>query len=353
MNRDYFEELTDEEWRALASEEVDDKGSQLLVIGGIVAGIGVASLTAFPPAGFITTGWLLYEGWKRTAQTNRNEQAIKRGLIAHVLKGDKLKHYEAQYGTDAVAGQIEAALEQGYNATPDAEELLDSAPMPTAPANTAPSNTDWVQNLVKQTALIWGNQGGGKSWLARYVVKQKKQAGYRVIVLDPDSNKAEWQGVESYHSWEDIEQQIRDYVEELEQRLKTFNNSSYSEEQWRKKLWSEGKATSLICEEATTYGDFIKDKVLLEKFGKLALTKSRKQEMPLTIVSHNNTQSCMFGIKGLYNLVSKMLQVQCLAEVDVATLQPRSTGTASIKLDSSNEWIPVTLPKIDEKIIQF
>ncbi|BAY73546.1 helicase HerA domain-containing protein [Trichormus variabilis] len=211
----------------------------------------------------------------------------------------------------------------------------------------------WVQNLVKQTALIWGNQGGGKSWLARYVVKQKKQAGYRVIVLDPDSNFSEWQGVESYHSWDEIEQQIRNYVKELEERLKIFNNSTMSEEQWRQKLWAEGKATALICEEATTYADFIKDAELLEKFGKLALTKSRKQEMPLTVVAHNNTQTCLFGIKGLHNLVSKMLQVECLAEVDPVTLQPKSTGKAKVKLDSSNEWLDVILPSLTAKISDF
>jgi hypothetical protein len=217
----------------------------------------------------------------------------------------------------------------------------------------APSPDAWVQNLVKQTALIWGNQGGGKSWLARYVAKKKKEAGYRVIVLDPDSNRVEWRGVESYHSWSDIEQQIRDYVSELESRLTTFNNSSLSESQWRQKLWSEGKALALICEEATTYGDFIKDEELLSKFGKLALTKSRKQEMPITVVAHNNTQMCLFGIKGLHNLVSKMLQVECLAEVDPVTLQPKSTGKAKVKLDSSNEWILVELPLMAEKISDF
>ncbi|MDZ8029372.1 MAG: hypothetical protein RMX97_32475 [Nostoc sp. DedQUE11] len=215
------------------------------------------------------------------------------------------------------------------------------------------NKTAWVQNLIKQTALIWGNQGGGKSWLARYVALKKKEAGYRVIVLDPDSNRAEWRGVESYHSWSDIEQQIRDYVQELEERLKTFNNSSLSEDQWRQKLWSEGKALSLICEEATTYADFIKDEELLSKFGKLALTKSRKQEMPLTVVAHNNTQACLFGIKSLHNLVSKMLQVECLALVDPITLQPKSTGKAKVKLDSSNEWIDVNLPIMTTKITDF
>ncbi|MBE9209769.1 ATP-binding protein [Nostoc sp. LEGE 06077] len=230
------------------------------------------------------------------------------------------------------------------------DKVTGSEPGAIAPQD---NKTAWVQNLVKQTALIWGNQGGGKSWLARYVVKQKKQTGYRIIVLDPDSNRAEWRGVESYHSWSDIEHQIRDYVKELEERLKTFNNSSLSEEQWRQKLWSEGKALSLICEEATTYSDFIKDAELLEKFGKLALTKSRKQEMPLTVVAHNNTQTCLFGIKGLHNLVSKMLQIECLAEVDPITLQPKSTGRAKVKLDSSNEWLDVILPKMTAKISDF
>lgn len=242
---------------------------------------------------------------------------------------------------------------QSLGQTIDPKDKVEgSEPVPITDNNAA-STDAWVQNLVKQTCLIWGNQGGGKSWLARYVAKQKKEAGYRVIVLDPDSNRSEWRGVESYHSWDDIEQQIRDYVEELESRLKTFNNSSLSESQWRQKLWAEGKALSLICEEATTYADFIKDAELLEKFGKLALTKSRKQEMPLTVVAHNNTQSCMFGIKGLHNLVSKMLQVECLAEVDQTTLQPKSTGQARIKLDSSSERILVELPKMSAKISDF
>jgi predicted CoA-binding protein len=240
---------------------------------------------------------------------------------------------------------------QTLQGTVDPSDKVTAADVTLAIANG--DNTAWVQNLVKQTALIWGNQGGGKSWLARYVVKQKKQAGYRVIVLDPDSNRAEWRGVESYHSWDEIEQQIRNYVKELSERLKIFNNSTMSEEQWRQKLWAEGKATALICEEVTTYGNCIKDAELLENFGKLALTKSRKQEMPLTVVAHNNTQTCLFGIKGLHNLVSKMLQVECLAEVDPVTLEAKSTGLAKVKLDSSNEWLDVILPTMTAKISNF
>ena len=171
-------------------------------------------------------------------------------------------------------------------------------------------------------------------------------------MLDPDSNRAEWRGLESYHSWQDIENQIKLYLDELQSRLTFFNDSMLLEDEWRSQLWSENKAITLVIEEATTYGSFI-NKELLNRFGLLALTKSRKQQMPILIISHNNTQSCLFGITGLYNLVSKMLQVECLAEVNKNTLKPTSTGKAKVKLDSSNYWLEVDLPKLDEKIINF
>jgi hypothetical protein len=221
--------------------------------------------------------------------------------------------------------------------------------LPTAGA----SSIAWVNNLVKQTSLIWGNQGGGKSWLARYTAAMKLKAGYKVVVLDPDSNPSEWKGVSSYHSWEDIENQIQWYVDELQNRLTEFNNSTMNDEEWQAKLLADGRAVAFIVEEATTYTSFIKNEELLDTFGKLALTKSRKQLMPITVVAHNNTQSCLFGIKSLGNLVSKMLQVQCLAEVNKETLKPQSTGKAKVKLDSSNEWLDALLPTMKTKLTDF
>jgi hypothetical protein len=283
----------------------------------------------------------------------------RRARVAQLssMSPQELAIYQQQVRLQAQAEaqlQLQAISKQAQLTGQSLDDLTRSDDKMTGSEQQALASPDsWVQNLIKQTCLIWGNQGGGKSWLARHVTLMKKQAGYRVIVLDPDSNKAEWKGVNSYHSWSDIEAQIRAYVSEIEDRLNTFNNSTFSEDEWRAKLWAEGQATALICEEVTTYGDFIKDEELLSKFGKLALTKSRKQEMPVTIVAHNNTTTCLFGIKGLYNLVSKMLQVECLAQVDPVTLQPKSTGQAKVKLDSSNDWLEVKLPKLDAKITDF
>jgi hypothetical protein len=217
----------------------------------------------------------------------------------------------------------------------------------------APTSNKWINNFISQTALIWGNQGSGKSWIVRYIAKLKKDKGYRVVVLDPDSNRAEWEGVESYHDFDEIAEFLGWYVEELKGRYKAFNASSMTEDAWRAKLWADGKAIALICEEVTTYVDLIEDKELLTQFFRLGLTKSRKQEMPLTFVSHNNNQTALGGIKGLANLIEKMLQLELQTDIDPETLQPVASGKGAVKLDGSNQWVPVTLPQLERKITNF
>jgi hypothetical protein len=229
-------------------------------------------------------------------------------------------------------------------------------PVPNSPAvvpTNTPSSTKWIDNFIRQTALIWGNQGSGKSWMARYIAKRKKDEGYRVVVLDPDSNRAEWKGVESYHDFDEIAEFLSWYVEELKGRYKAFNASNMTEDAWRAKLWADGKAIALICEEVTTYVDLIEDKELLTQFFRLGLTKSRKQEMPLTFVSHNNNQTALGGIKGLANLIEKMLQLELQTDIDPETLQPVASGKGAVKLDGSSQWVPVTLPKLEQKTTNF
>jgi hypothetical protein len=211
----------------------------------------------------------------------------------------------------------------------------------------------WLDSFIKQTALVWGNQGSGKSWFARYLAKRKAEEGYRVIVLDPDSNPAEWQGVESYHDFNDIASFLRWYLDDLTGRYQAFNQSNMPEQEWREKLWRDGKAIAIICEEVTTYIDLIEDKELLSQFFRLGLTKSRKQEMPLTFVSHNNTQSALGGVKGLGNLIARMLQIELKTDINPRTLQPTASGKGAVKLDGSNEWMPVDIPRIKKKITQF
>ncbi|MBD2508993.1 hypothetical protein H6G91_17150 [Nostoc muscorum FACHB-395] len=212
---------------------------------------------------------------------------------------------------------------------------------------------NWIKGFLSSTCLVWGNQGSGKSWFVRLLALRKKAAGYRVIVFDPNSNKSEWKGVELYNTYEDIEAKMQWYVDEVESRYRRFGKSEISESEWRKQLWDNGQAITVICEEMTTYADFITDKELLTKFVKVAATLSRKQELPCVFITHNNTQSCLGEIKGLANLISRMQQIQLLPTTDPITSQPVASGEALIKLDGSETWTRITTPKVGEKITNF
>lgn len=216
-----------------------------------------------------------------------------------------------------------------------------------------PDPYPWLRGYLSSTSLAWGNQGSGKSWFVRLLAKRKVEMGYRVIVFDPNSNATEWQGVELYNTYDTIEDKMRWYVKEVQQRYENFGKSTVSEEEWRAQLWKEEKAITVIAEEATTYSDFIEDKELVKQFIRCGATLSRKQEMPITFVAHDNTQTCLGDIKGLANLIGRMQQIQLIATTDPLTAQPVASGKALIRLDGSTEWMEVTTPKIDKKITVF
>lgn len=212
---------------------------------------------------------------------------------------------------------------------------------------------EWVKNFLSTTCLVWGNQGSGKSWIARFLLKEKAAMGYQLVVLDPNSNQFEWQGVRLINTYSEIEKFMKEYVSEVMSRYEQFGKSNISEEEWRSQLWKDGKAVSVLCEEVSTYSDFIQDKDLLAKFFKVALTLSRKQEMPCIFVAHNNTQACLGGISGMSKLIERSQQLQPLASTDPKTKQPISSGKGLIKIENSNQWVSVQLPKLTEKIRNF
>jgi hypothetical protein len=212
---------------------------------------------------------------------------------------------------------------------------------------------EWTKNFLSATCLVWGNQGAGKSWLARFLLQEKAAMGYKLIVLDPNSNNYEWQGVRLINTYSEIEKFMREYVTEVMSRYEQFGKSNISEEEWRSQLWKDNKAISVLCEEVSTYADFIQDKDLLTKFFKVSLTLSRKQEMPCIFVAHNNTQACLGGISGMAKLIDRCQQLQPLATTDPVTKQPVSSGKGLIKIENSNQWVSVQLPKLSEKIRNF
>jgi hypothetical protein len=134
--------LTPAEWQIKASETLEETGSQYLIIGGIVAGIFAASVTAFPPTGFLIAAWTFYEAFRKTQSANRNEQAIAEyGCVAHVLRGDEFRAFGNQVGAEEVMCQLKWASDNGYALSGEALDFLETQSprlLPPAP-NTEPA----------------------------------------------------------------------------------------------------------------------------------------------------------------------------------------------------------------------
>ncbi len=216
-----------------------------------------------------------------------------------------------------------------------------------------PAQLRWLREFISNTALVLGSQGSGKSWFVRLLALLKKLKGYRVIIFDPNSNRGEWMGVEFYGSYTDIQTMMQWYVDEIQQRYEDFRNTTVSEEQWREKLWRDGKAIAVICEEYSTYADFIEDKVLMKTFVKSANTLSRKQEAPVTFVTHNLTKECLGNIEGTFDIFKRMQRITLDTTTDPETDQPVSAGTATIKAVDSDDLRSCRTPKLEHKITDF
>ncbi|WP_099072903.1 helicase HerA domain-containing protein [Nostoc linckia] len=240
------------------------------------------------------------------------------------------------------------------------EEAAESPPVPVGSrppfnffAPYLPAEYRYLREFISSTALVLGSQGSGKSWFVRLLALLKKLKGYRVIVFDPNSNHSEWHGVEFYGGYDEIAAMMRWYVGEIQSRYQAFRQADISEARWREHLWQEGMAVAIICEEYTTYSDFIEDADLLKKFVKSANTLSRKQEAPVTFVAHNLTKDCLGGVPGIFDIFRRMQRITLDATTDPETDQPTAAGTGRVKGVDSDDVRVVLTPELTEKIIVF
>lgn len=266
-------------------------------------------------------------------------------LQGTVAPGDKVE------GTESL--RVEGFLENEPSTITSSEGREIFNPWDYANENQIPQEYRWLKEFICNTALVVGSQGSGKSWFVRLLALLKKLKGYRVIIFDPNSNKGEWLGVEFYGSYEEIRGQMQWYVDEIQHRYDQFRNSTMTEAQWRSHLWRNGKAITIICEEYSTYSDFIDDKQLLKRFVKSASTLCRKQEAPVTFVTHNLSKECLGSVEGVFDIFKRMQRISLDTATDPQTDQPVSAGTANIKGVDADNLRPVKTPKLENKITDF
>jgi hypothetical protein len=119
-------QLKPEEWQDIAVSSTQETGSHFLIVGGMVAGIAIASFTASGLLGLLVASWTIYEAIRRTLVANRNLQAIEEyGCVAHVLKGQNFRDFRAQVGDAVVIKQVKWALSNEFTLSHDALDFYE------------------------------------------------------------------------------------------------------------------------------------------------------------------------------------------------------------------------------------
>ncbi|WP_189523603.1 hypothetical protein [Nostoc sp. PA-18-2419] len=225
----------------------------------------------------------------------------------------------------------------------------------------------WMKNAIGYPALLFGGMGSGKSWTTREIVWQKVNAGWDVVALDPHGTEVEWRGVRLITGYREIADFMQWYMDEMRLRYAAYRNSGMTEEQWTQHLRASGKQLSVICEEFTTWTDHIIEPMPLDapdnwkpdpdfigKWFRCAMTESRKQLMIPLFVAHDRTMEILAKAKGLSKLRdAALLEIELIAQVDPVTTEAKASGMGKIKLPGHGQWLPIELPKLDHKRIDF
>ncbi|MBD2255518.1 hypothetical protein [Nostoc parmelioides] len=225
----------------------------------------------------------------------------------------------------------------------------------------------WMKNAIGYPALLFGGMGSGKSWTTREIVWQKVNALWDVVALDPHGTEVEWRGVRLITGYREIADFMQWYMDEMRLRYAAYRESGMTEEQWTQHLRASGKQLSVICEEFTTWTDHIIEPMPLDapenwkpdpdfigKWFRCAMTESRKQLMIPLFVAHDRTMEILAKAKGLSKLRdAALLEIELIAQVDPITTEAKASGMGKIKLPGHGQWLPIELPKLDHKRIDF
>ena len=116
---------SNDEWAELALQKSANSNTQYHVIGGLFGSVFLAGATS-PLTGLILGVWVIWSAWGKSGESARNkEHIINSRCIANTLEGDDFHFYRDQYGSDAVAEQLQFAEKLNLGLSNDALDFLE------------------------------------------------------------------------------------------------------------------------------------------------------------------------------------------------------------------------------------
>jgi hypothetical protein len=184
-------------------------------------------------------------------------------------------------------------------------ELTDSPKMP---------SLTWYPSV-----LIYGAPGSGKSTFAGDEIVKRKQAGHRVVVLDPHAAYGAWQGCEVIGGGMDygaIDAKLAWFASEVGKRYKIVQTQPNPKFQ----------PLTFVCDEFTRWGSKCANSA---EFFEQLVTDIRKVEMFGLIISHTRTLAGLANAKGFASL-----RDEALLEVEILGNQDKESGRATPRFEA-------------------
>ncbi len=293
---------------------------------------GPKILAALAGAALLARAWSL----SRVAEEAEPIEDLRRRL-----------HYEAQIALEQQRAQLltaELLISQAGVEVESSDANDEPEEQPQAAEEPAPSEAvDW-QNLLRgyHSILIYGAQGGGKTTMAEWLIRERKAAGHYVVVLDPHREFGQWPGCQVIgdgYDWEAIKGALKGFSEEIRHRYKERASQAGVKFEPLTIVIDEWSQAALECGDAAA------------EFFRKSLSDIRKINIHAVFVGHGRTLEVGGGGAKGWAAVrdASLLEIELMAEANPTNRgKVRPTGTGRLKLPGIKKPVEIQIPHREE-----
>ena len=190
--------------------------------------------------------------------------------------------------------------------------------------------------------LLLGPQGSGKTFAAEQEVVKRREAGHRIIAIDPHAGFNSWKGAEVIGAgmdYEAIDAQLAWLAAEIKKRYKQIRNEPNPQFQ----------PLTIVCDEFTNWGSRCKSSA---DFFQAALSDVRKAQCFILLISHARTLAGLGKAAGFADSRDAgLLEIEFLVNLDAnGKASPKYQALVKLPGTALSDRFAVSIAKIEPNL---